>query len=122
MEDQVLVHVLFQTSLVDNLIALLTKKSSVTFGNKSKAELSYNTFLVDLAQMLANLKDKNEAVKECLDENDDWEKFSTEILKAELARRKGPLYDDPRQLKADSEEANFISKLVGNFRRSKPRF
>lgn len=91
-----LVHVLFQTSLVDNLIALLTKKSSVTFGNKSKAELSYNTFLVDLAQMLANLKDKNEAVKECLDENSDWEKFSTEVLKAELDHRKGPLYDDPR--------------------------
>ena len=122
MEDQILVHLLFQTSLVDKLICLLSQKASVTFKNQSKAEYSYHTFLVELAQMIANMKDKNEAVKECLDDNPEWDKFYTETLKVEIERRKGTLYDDPRFPKADLEEATFISKLVGNFKRQKPRF
>jgi len=62
------------------------------------------------------MKDKNEAVKECLDDNQDWQAFFDNTLKAMIEQRKGALYDDPRFPKADDEEANFITRLIDNFK------
>lgn len=58
----------------------------------------------------------NEAVKECLDENPDWQQFFDQTLNAMIEHRKGALYDDPRFPKADPEEANFITRLIDNFK------
>jgi hypothetical protein len=33
-----------------------------------------------------------------------------------IEHRKGALYDDPRFPKADPEEANFITRLIDNFK------
>ena len=42
--------------------------------------------------------------------------FIDDILKPKMSERKGALYDDPRFPKGDGDDANFISRLVGNFK------
>lgn len=118
LEDQILVHVLFQTQLVDKITKLVSENAQVKFSKSFKTEMGYMAFIVELGQMLNDLKTKNEAVRECLEDTDEWDIFVSTSLKKQIEHRKGPLYDDPRCPKADSDEANFMSRLVGNF---KPR-
>lgn len=112
-------HVLFQTQLVETIINLVSADAQIRFSKTYKTEMGYLTFVVELGQMLHDLKEKNEAVKECLDDNSEWEAFYSESLKKQIEHRKGPLYDDPRCPKADSDEANFMSRLIGNFQPKK---
>lgn len=116
LEDQILVHVLFQTKLVDKIIELLGSKSTTNFGRDRKTQTGYTVFLVELGDLLRSMKDKNEAVRECLEDNPDWQAFFDSALKGMIEQRKGALYDDPRFPKADTEEANFITRLIDNFK------
>lgn len=62
------------------------------------------------------MKGFNEAVKECLDDNQEWKGFFDNTLKVMIEQRKGALYDDPRFPKSDAEEANFVTRLIDNFK------
>lgn len=116
LENQILVHVLIQTSVVERIVKLLTAQAHVSFSKNNKTEMGYLTHVVELAQLLNTLKSTNEVARECLEDNEEWETFSQTVLAKQIDHRKGPLYDDPRCPKADAEEANFISRLVGNFK------
>ena len=106
---------------MDKIIKLVSGNQRVSFSKDFKAEMGYMTHLVDLGKLIFDLKERNEAVKECLSDNPDWEQFFTSSLKPQIEHRKGPLFDDPRLPKADPEEQNFFSRLVGNFKLQKPR-
>lgn len=66
--------------------------------------------------MIHQMQSTNEAVKEYFDENSDWQPFYDSTLNAMIEHRKGALYDDPRFPKSDPEEANFITRLIDNFK------
>jgi hypothetical protein len=49
LEDQIQVHVLFQTQLVDKIMKLVSQDAQVNFSKTYKTEMGYMTFVVELA-------------------------------------------------------------------------
>ena len=59
----------------------MSADAKIKFRKTYKTEMGYMTFIVELGQMLNDLKTKNEAVKECLEETKNWDNFATTSLK-----------------------------------------
>ena len=59
MENQILIHLLFQTSLINKIISLPRDKSKLKFSDRNLTEMGYMAYLIELGQMLALLSEKN---------------------------------------------------------------
>ena len=88
MENQILVHVLFQTSLVNLIIQLPRDKAKMNYDNNNRqTDMGYMAYLIELGQLLYLVSESNEDVKEFLFENPDWSTFIDTILKPKLVTR-----------------------------------
>jgi hypothetical protein len=59
MENQILIHLLFQTSLINKRISLPRDKSKLKFSDRNLTEMGYMAYLIELGEMLGLLSEKN---------------------------------------------------------------
>jgi len=59
MENQILIHLLFQTSLINKIISLPRDKSKLKFSDRNLTEMGYMAYLIELGEMLGLLSEKN---------------------------------------------------------------
>ena len=88
MENQILIHVLFQTSLVNLIIQLPRDKAKMNYDNNNRqTDMGYMAYLIELGKLLYLDSESNEDEKEFLFENQDWPTFIDTILKPKLVTR-----------------------------------
>ena len=75
-QDRLLVALLFSTPLTDLIIEMCSKHDKLCYEKTSqKTEMGYVAHLSRLAQLILQIGDKNEIIREQLDELEDWSKF-----------------------------------------------
>jgi len=83
---------MFSTPLVDVIIDLCQQRGLLSFTKSSnQIEMGYVAHLARLGELLIQVADKNDIIREQLDENSDWVNFEKLYLRPRIEKRTGSL-------------------------------
>ncbi len=107
-KDQQIVYMIYQTTLVDDIIAMCGERATLSYDlSKNKIEMGYVAHLGHLGHLLLKLADKNEVIREQLEENELWMFFEKTSLKPRIEKREGQLCSQKQFGK--QKESRFLS-------------
>lgn len=90
--DALLVTLMFSTSLIDVIVELSRQRGLLTFtASSNKIEMGYVAHLSKLGELLLQVSDKNDIIKEQLNDNSDWVDYEKLYLRPRMEKRNGAL-------------------------------
>lgn len=88
------------------------------FERSSFARSGNLAFVTQIGHRLQQLAQENITIATILSQNPRWDAFQKQFLFESVQNMLGVLYDDPRSPTADEDEAGFLGRLVGKFKKS----